>query len=150
MDKTEKMPPVEKIYEAYSAIADGRVKMEEDHAEVASSDGKKTYTVSWQDKVWSSSDNASWWQGYPGYPVIAVLMLQGKLSLDRQIAGEFAGVDWKQLNDRHRRDYSKAVEYIMSERSLDNGPIAEEVGKVYGELERLGIVMKRGKIRPPK
>ncbi|MBR2810229.1 MAG: hypothetical protein IKD69_02510, partial [Solobacterium sp.] len=76
---TEKMPPIVKIYEAFSAIADGRVAMGEGHAEVLSSDRTKSYKVFWKGDQYSSDDNASRWQGYPGYPVIAVLMLQGRL-----------------------------------------------------------------------
>ena len=75
----EKIPPIAKIYEAYSCIADGRIELKDEDAKVTSSDNKKTYLVKWKDNVYSSNDNASFWQGYPGYPVIAVLMLQNKL-----------------------------------------------------------------------
>ena len=74
-----KVPPIEKIHEAYSAIADERVALKENEAEVKSSDLSKKYLVTWKDDTYSSNDNASYWQGYIGYPVIAVLMLQGKL-----------------------------------------------------------------------
>ncbi len=37
-----KLPPIEKIPEAYGAIADGRVSMKNSSAEVVSSDGSKT------------------------------------------------------------------------------------------------------------
>jgi hypothetical protein len=40
-----KQPPKEKVYEAFTAIADGRVEMHEDHAVVTSSGGDKTYLV---------------------------------------------------------------------------------------------------------
>ena len=65
-----KQPPKEKVYEAFSAIADGRVNMKEDHAEVTSSNGDKTYEVQWRDNMAASSDPATYWQGYPGYPLI--------------------------------------------------------------------------------
>ena len=45
----EKLPPIEKIYEAYSALADQRVSMGEGTAAVTSSDGAKKYRVEWQD-----------------------------------------------------------------------------------------------------
>ena len=41
----EKLPPIEKIYEAYSALADNRIHMEETSAKVVSSDGAKSYKV---------------------------------------------------------------------------------------------------------
>ena len=48
--------------------------------------------------TYSSNDNATYWQGYAGYPVIAVLMEQGELPLDRAAAEAFAHVDWTYLN----------------------------------------------------
>lgn len=81
----DKLGPKEKIYEAYSALADERVKLEEDKASVSSSDGKKTYTIRWRDNVYVSDDNATYWQGYPGYPVIAVMMLKGELPYDKEV-----------------------------------------------------------------
>lgn len=40
-----KLPPIEKIYEAYSAIADNRITLYEDYAIVYSSNRSKEYTV---------------------------------------------------------------------------------------------------------
>ena len=75
----KKLPPIQKILEAYTAIVDNNVNLTENEAKVKSSNGAKTYTVSWENDVYHSNDNATYWQGYAGYPVIAVLMLQGKL-----------------------------------------------------------------------
>ena len=72
-----KLPPIEKIYEAYSAIADNRIALHENYAAVLSSDKSKEYTVGWNGNVYTSDDNATYWQGYAGYPVIAVLMEAG-------------------------------------------------------------------------
>jgi hypothetical protein len=77
-----KMPPKEKILEAYSAIADRRIDMHENSAEVHSSDASKTYLVEWEGDTFASSDPATYWQSYPGYPVLAVLLKQGRLPLD--------------------------------------------------------------------
>ena len=41
----KKFPPIEKILEAYTAIADGHIKLENDQALVTSSNEAKTYTV---------------------------------------------------------------------------------------------------------
>ena len=75
----EKLPPIEKVYEAWSAVADGRVALHPDErrAAIASSNGAKTYTVAWNENgsTYSSNDNATYWQGYAGYPVIAVRSL---------------------------------------------------------------------------
>jgi len=110
-------PPIAKVYEAISAIADGRVKLTEaNEAQVRSSDGTKSYTVRWNEscKVFSSSDNASRFGHYIGYPIIAVLVEIGKLTLDRSLAHYLAGVPWKQLNDRFKRNYERAVGHVLS------------------------------------
>ena len=76
------MPPKVKIYEALSAVGDKRVHIgDQQTAEVVSSSGTKSYTVGWSEDLrqFNSNDNASYWQGYTGYPIIAVLYLLGEL-----------------------------------------------------------------------
>jgi hypothetical protein len=146
----EKLPPIEKIYEAFSAVADHRVSMSESEASVSSSNGEKTYTVTWQGSIYTSNDSASYWQGYPGYPIIAVLMLQGKLSLDREIAGLFSGINWTELNARYKRDYAAAVRSVIQERHGDVETIRLAANKVFEEIKKLEITVKRGKLRPPQ
>lgn len=148
-----KIPPIEKIHEAYSAIADARVTLEENSATVLSSDYSKTYTVQWNNRVYSSNDSATYWQGYPGYPIIAVIMLQGKLSLDENIAGTFKGINWKKLNIEHKANYAAAVSVIMEEfqqKGIDCTKIHNEIEKVYEQLRELDIKIKRTALRPPR
>lgn len=148
-----KVPPIEKIHEAYSAIADGRITLRNAEAEVTSSDLSKKYLVKWEDETYSSNDNASYWKGYLGYPIIAVLMLQGKLSLDKEIAEYFKGINWKKLNTEHKNKYSEVVKQIMEEFELsgiDCDKVNEEINKVYKEIEQLTITTKRSTLRPPK
>ena len=148
-----KMPPIEKIHEAYGAIADHRVTLRDNEADVASSDLTKTYLVTWKDKVYTSNDNASYWQGYAGYPIIAVLMLQGKLSLNREVAERFKGIDWKKRNTEHKNNYAQVVKEIMDElkaSGVDTEEIDREIRKVYREIEGLDISTKRSRLRPPK
>ena len=145
-----KLGPIEKIYEAYSAIADGRVTVADTSAEVKSSNGAKTYTVTWEENTYTSNDSASYWQGYPGYPIIAVLMTQGKVTLDREVAALFSGINWTEMNQQYKRDYSAVVEHIIRERGYDPAPIHAAAEKVQGELQELNVMVKRGKLRPPK
>lgn len=148
-----KIPPIEKIHEAYSAIADGRVTLRDTEADVSSSDLAKQYLVKWKDETYSSNDNASYWQGYLGYPIIAVLMLQGKLPLDKEIAENFKGINWKKLNTEHNNKYSEVVKQIMQElktSGVDCDKINIEIDKVYKEIEQLTISTKRSSVRPPK
>ncbi len=90
---------------------------DERRATVTSSNGEKEYTVSWDEDgaAYSSNDNATYWQGYAGYPVIAVLMEQGELPLDRAAAEAFAHVDWTDLNERFKHDYAAAVAHVVAD-----------------------------------
>ena len=147
-----KMPPIEKVHEAYGALADGRVRMEGGSAAVTSSEGTKQYSVIWEGDTYSSNDNASYWQGYMGYPVIAVLMIQGRVPYDAETAAHFKGINWKALNTAHKNKYAKAVAGVMEElreKGVDCEAIEREVRKVYTALKSLDIQYKRGK-KPPK
>lgn len=142
----EKMPPMEKIYEAYSAIADGRVEMLDGRATVTSSDGAKAYAVQWEGDHYRSSDSATYWQGYAGYPVIAVLMRQGRLPLDRAVAAHFAGVNWTALNKKHKRDYAAAAAEVtdgLKARGVDTEEISKTAEAAYGALKTLDITVGR-------
>lgn len=140
----EKMPPIEKIPEAYSAIIDNRVEITDNIAIVKSSDLKKVYTVKWNDNTYYSNDNSTYWQNYPGYPVIAILMLQDKLPLNLKVAEYFKNINWHTLNEQNKRDYKKSVEDILEEVSAtEKEKIYEEINKVYQTLESLNITLTK-------
>ena len=148
-----KLPPMEKIYEAYSAIADDRIELGEGEAKVTSSDHAKQYTVAWDGDVYSSNDNATYWQGYAGYPVLSVLMLEGYLPLDTGITQYFKGINWNKINARHKSDYKKAAAEVLGHLRTEGAPvdkIIQEAGRVYTQLADLDIEIRRGKNRPPK
>lgn len=142
----EKLPPIEKIYEAYSALADNRIQMGETSAEVTSSDGTKSYKVAWKDNTYSSTDNATFWQGYAGYPVIAVLILQSKLTADSAIFTHFSGVNWNSLNKKHKRDYRAALMEVFAEKQLPQEKIDHieaMTQQVYEQLKQLDLKIVR-------
>lgn len=148
-----KIPPIEKILEAYSAIVDDRIELHEDKAMVSSSDLKKVYTITWNNDTYTSNDNATYWQGYLGYPIIAVLMLQNKLSLNKDIAQYFYGINWKELNKKNKNDYSKVANILFEEmykKGINCDKIKTELDHVYNQIKELEIVIKRSSLRPPK
>lgn len=140
-----KMPPKAKVYEAMSAVADGRVRMKgPNEAEVVSSGGEKKYSVKWSEDVQriNSNDNASHWQGYTGYPIITVLMALGKIQFDAATAKLLAGVQWKTLNDEFKRDYDKAVESVLQDVEAgggDRAAVAAQADSIYSQLEALKL-----------
>lgn len=148
-----KMPPNEKIYEAFSAIADNRVVMDIDTAKVISSNNAKEYLVTWRDDIYTSNDNASYWGGYAGYPIIAVLILQGKLSLDHTIIKYFKGINWTELNAKYKGKYASAVSEIMDSlaaKGINGTAIDKNVKTVYNQIKLLNITCKRSSLKPPK
>ena len=135
-----RLPPRSKVYEALTALADGRVKVVGPGlATVTSSAGDKTYTVEWTDDgaTITSSDNASYWQGYAGYPILAVLMTLGTLRVDERVAEQLAGIDWHDLNRRFRRDYDAAVAYALSQVKDCGGEVQDIERQVDDVMQRL-------------
>lgn len=146
----KKMPPIQKILEAYTAIVDKHVELKNNEALVTSSNDAKTYTVNWEDNIYHSNDNATYWQGYAGYPIIAVLMLQGKIPFDQKLADNFASVNWNEVNAKFKRNYAKAASEVIKEKGLDEKEVMVELERVYEALKDLPITIKRGALRPPK
>ncbi len=151
-----KSPPKAKIYEALTAVADGRVKLTDNQtASVLSSDGTKTYTVEWSGDLRriTSNDNASYWQRYIGYPIIAVLMKLGNLDFDETVAQALSGIAWKQVNRKFRNDYDKAVESVLLNLDWGSGlrqTVVSEVDRIFAQLEKLDLEALPRRRRPPK
>lgn len=139
----KKMPPIEKVYEAWTALADKRVSIYEDYAIVKSSDGGKEYTVRFSGDQYSSEDNATFWQGYPGYPVIAVLMLQGKLPYDKEEAELWKDINWTELNKKFHNKYAEAVADIAQQRNINQEKSTQDAQLVMDALSSLNIQIKR-------
>lgn len=148
----KKMPPREKIHEALSAIADNRITMSEGKARVASSGSEKQYIVEWAENTFTSNDSATYWQQYPGYPIIAALLLMGALPLKMELIRHFAGINWTELNKKHKRKYDKASAEAMSgicARGADTAAIDLYISEVYAALDKLDLIIRRGSRKPP-
>ncbi len=143
------MPPIAKVYEALSAVADGRVKLTTDtSAEVLSSERDKTYTVKWSadgapdGRSITSNDNATRWQGYTGYPIIAVLLQTARIAYDPAKAAALSGVPWHALNQQFKRDYDAAVDDILARVERDGGDAAgirREAERIYAALGEMQL-----------
>ena len=151
-----KPPPAAKVYEAFSAVADERVhRHEQGQAEVVSSGRDRRYLVEWSADLATitANDNASYWQGYLGYPALAALLTIGALRADEAIVGLFAGVPWHDLNARFKRDYGAAVDSVLAQlesKGADRARIVAEVTGVLGQLEALGLQRPARRRRPPR
>jgi hypothetical protein len=147
------MPPLIKVYEALGALGDGRVhESGGGAAEVVSSDRSKTYRVevSADGRAVSSNDNASYWQGYLGYPGIAVLLARGFLNVRGDTTRALAGIPWKEINRRFKNDYERTtaeVARIVAERGGDFDAIRAEADSILEALR--AMAPRRGaRLRP--
>lgn len=140
-----KMPPKAKVYEALTAYGDGRVCITgPTEAEVVSSAGDKVYSVAWSAELRqiTANDNASYWQGYTGYPIVAVLLALGRIKFNVAVAKSLAGVPWNRLNREFKRDYDKAVESVLQKVESQGGDrtaIIREVEQIYAQLAALQL-----------
>jgi hypothetical protein len=149
------MPPIVKVYEAIGALGDRRVQIEDEtRATVRSSESTKVYDVEVSDdgREVSSNDSASYWQGYLGYPGIAVLIERGILK--RPPAGvikALAGIPWKKINRKFRNDYAKTiaeVERIAQGAGHDPKMIRIAAEAMFDDLRSLAPHQGKRK-RPP-
>ena len=141
-----KVPPISKIYEAFSAIADNRITLKENSAIVTSSDYQREYQINWKDNRISSTDNATFWQGYPGYPVIATWILQNKFICNKKIISYFKGINWHELNTKNKRNYEKSLEEVLHKLAQEQKDIAEiqkEVKNIYNQIKELNMQIVR-------
>jgi hypothetical protein len=149
------MPPIIKIYEALGAIGDEPVRLlDESHATVGSSEGDKTYDVdiSTDLRTISSNDNASFWQGYLGYPAIAVMIARGLLNADGQFTKALAGMPWKELNRRFRNDYLRTlaeIETRLRHRGIDPALVQREAETILTALREYAP-LRGPRRRPPR
>ncbi len=136
-----KLPPRIKVLEALGAIADGRVKKVGDHYEVVSSEGDRVYVVTVEGNKASSTDNGTTYRNYVGYPIIAVLMLEGRLPFNERVSKALKGIDWRKLNEQYK-SYAKVeelVKKIAEERGVKREELDSTVEVVLNELSRIPL-----------
>ncbi|MDQ6985053.1 MAG: hypothetical protein Q9M91_03300 [Candidatus Dojkabacteria bacterium] len=152
---TWKLPKPIKIYEALGAVAAGRVKEEENEIRVYNSSGEKYYIVSFDQETNSiyANDNASYWQGYLGYPSIAFLFTAGLLKYRDDIANYFKEVNWKKINEKYKRKYDMVIEVVLYDAEKMGGKrdeIVEYIDSIMTQLEKLNLQKHAKRYLPPK
>ncbi len=147
-----KHPPITKIYEALGAVADGRVETSDLGGKVFSSSGNKFYEIKYDPELNAvmSNDNASFWKGYLGYPSIAFLMKKGVLEYSNEVGNILKGVKWKDINQKFKNDFDKALEYVLSTKTEKEVKKLEKfVFKIDKELKNMNLSMLGKKTVPP-
>lgn len=138
------VPPRIKVLEAAGSIADGRVTRVGDHFEVGSSTGDRVYHVYVDGNAVSSDDNGTAFRHYVGYPVLAVLMMNGTLSVEKEISEKLKGIKWRELNERFKNYHG--VEMFIKRELKEKGIAATKVDGfiegVLGQVGKLGLASK--------
>jgi len=136
-------PPLIKVYEALSAVGSGRVKiLGEGRAKVLSSSRDKIYDVYWSDDLreFNSNDNGTYWRGYVGYPIIAVLMSLNLIDSADVASKILADVAWKHLNDENHNDYQKVIDAVLAGMShAQRHSVQEAVRRAQEQLYALKL-----------
>src|SRR6185369_7248050 len=148
-----KKPPIIKIYEALGAIADDRVEVSGLAAKVFSSSRNKFYEAEYDPTSQSvmANDNASYWKGTLGYPVIALLLKLNILKLEKEKIKLLKGIAWKDLNQKHKNDFEKTLASIKE--SMDESKwveLSEYADGILKKIIQLDFNYLGNKKLPPK
>lgn len=148
-----KLPPRIKIYEALGTLADKRMSVKGNKATVISSGGQKTYQVIYdpETKAITANDNGSYWQGYLGYPTLAMLMKKGVIQYDKKIAQLLQGIAWQETNTKFKNDFNETEKYVLSQLTKPQArQVLKEVGSIYEQIQGLKIAKIPSSQKPPK
>jgi len=146
-----KLPVRIKVYEALGALADERLQLiSSSRGTVTSSSGNKTYDVIYTPETneINTNDNASYWQGYLGYPALAFLMKIGLLPFDESLASSLKGISWKEINQKFKNDFSKTECYIYQ--TAPQHQLELFAAKTISKLESLKLIKPLKRLIPPK
>ena len=150
-----KKPHISKIYEALTAIADARIELVgENKARCYSSSKGKFYEVEFDPETDSimANDNTAFYTDAVSYPMIALLMLKGIIIYDPKLLGMLKEIVWKDINQKFKNDYDKAIEFVLAElksKNIDTVFIQSEIGKIYELACNLQLNYLGEKIKPP-
>lgn len=149
------LPPKIKIYEALGCIADKRIVIKGNEAEVLSSSRGKKYSVIYDPakNAIMANDNGSYWVGYLGYPSIAFLMLKGVLKYDQKFAEALKGIPWKDMNAKFKNDFGRTEKYVLElviKKGCDGDLFVAEVDRIYEQIKVLNVEKLGKRIKPPE
>ena len=149
------IPPRIKVFEAFGCIADKRITVKDNGAEVLSSSRKKSYSVKYDPvkRAIMANDNGSYWSGYLGYPSIAFLMLKGVIKYDPALSEALKNILWTDANQKFKDDSEKTERYvndIVKVRGISVEKVNKEIDRVYKQVKMLNMGMLGEKVKPPE
>lgn len=154
---TWKKPKEEHIvYEALSAIADGRFELlDEQNAKCASTSREKFYSITYDAVAGKimSNDNMAYYRDEVSYPMVAMLLMKGEFGYDQSILEPLKGIKWKDINKKNKNDYMKSVREALENlagEGADVGKICNEVAKIFAFINAKELKLLGSKKHPPR
>lgn len=144
------------VYEALSAIADGRFELTgESSAKCTSTSRGKFYTVNYDPDTNQimSDDNMAYYRGEVSYPMVAMLLAIDAFEYDHTILDALKGIAWKDINQRNKNDYMKSVGEVLrdlEEKGVKIEIIENEVKRIFTWITGLELKYLGNKVVPPK
>ena len=131
-----KKPHISRVYEALTALADGRIELVGNGARCFSKSGEKVFDIKYDPNIGSimSNDNVAYFAHSISYPMIGYLLLSGRVQFDRKLLELLPNIYWEDIFQKYKNDYDKSLKFVMIELK-NNGDdvdyISGEVRKVY-------------------
>lgn len=130
------------VYEAFTALADGRVeKVSEGEYKCFSSSRNKFYSLTFAKEgefcSFMSNDNMAYYRKEFSYPMLAVLIFKKIIPLEAEILEYFKNIFWKELNTKNKNDYMKSVNEVLSDlevKGVDVEKIKMGVSEIYNKI----------------
>lgn len=142
------------VYEALSAIADGRVELGTNTAKCFSTSRNKFYTIDFNthNLEFMSDDNMAYYKTEVSYPMVAVLLLTEKIQFNKNILPYFKNIPWKDINQKNKNDYMKSVREFLQ--TIPTETVREEIRKeclqMFNEANKLSLKLLGNKKLPSK
>lgn len=158
-----KLPHINKIYEALTAIADERIWIisqttdllwvETVTASVQTSSRDKSYTVSYQPATSQimSNDNSAYRQDEISYPMIALLIILWQLTRDDTQITKLANIHRKAINTQYKNNRDQSTLHVLNqlEKSwIELDPLEHYAQQIYKQLQSIQLSPLWPKLKP--
>lgn len=148
-----KKPDIVRIYEALTAIADNRIEIDGNRARCYESGNNRVYDIQYDPINGSvmSNDNAAFYTYSLSYPMIAYLMLIGKIPYQEKLLEMLKGFCWKDINQHFKNNYEKSIKFVFGElkkEGKDTDFVRTEIKIIYDFVCSLQI-KTLGKLQRP-
>ena len=148
-----KKPHISKIYEALTVIADGRMEITGNKAKCYLANSNKFYDVEYDPVNGGimSNDGAAFYTYVLSYPMIAYLMMIGKIPYQEKLLEILKDICWEELNKKFKNDYDKTIKLVLGELKSEGEDVdfvRREIDKIYNLVCKMEI-KTFGKLQRP-